>query len=131
MAPVPTRAALLGLANAVGISNLKLTNEESEKTKISPAIPHLAMGLNIFTPLRGLLNVLKQSTGLYNTIDLPDPEDPSKTYRTSYPVTALDDPLQAIPADTEAVIRDELREMFPTAAVRPFAQTKICWYISC
>lgn len=70
---------------------------------------NLSTGPNIFTPLRGLLKVLKRSSGLRNTVDMRDPEDPSQTYRTSYPVTALDDPHQSMPVDIKAAIREESR----------------------
>lgn len=59
-----------------------------------------------------------------------DSEDPTQTYRTSYPVTALDDPHQSMPVVIEAAIREELREIFPTLADRPLAKTKICWYVA-
>lgn len=60
-----------------------------------------------------------------------DPEDPSQTYRTSYPVTALDDPHQSMPVDIKAAIREGLRENFPALADRPLARTQICWYVVC
>lgn len=113
-------------SNAVPIAYFKLTDEEYEKYKDIACHTHLNTGLNIFTPLRGLLKVLKRSTGLYNTVTMNNPEE-SGTYRTSYPLTKVDDPLQTIPAETEAAIRDELREMFPSVANRPVHDTKLCW----
>jgi hypothetical protein len=59
-------------ANEVGISYFKLI-EEYEKYKDIACHTNLATGLNIFTPLRGRLKVLKRATGLYSTIELPDP----------------------------------------------------------
>lgn len=83
----------------------------------------------MLNPLYRLLKVLKRSTGLRNTVTLRDPEDPSQIYRASYPLTALDDPSLGMPADIEAAIREDLREIFPTVAERPFCKSRICLYV--
>lgn len=114
-------------ANAVSIAYIKLTDEEMERYKSMGCHTHLGRGINIFTPIGGLLKVLRRTSGYLNTTDLPDPEDDSKTYRASYPVTAVDKPGIGIPPQAERDIRDALREIFPSIADRPFERTRICW----
>lgn len=92
-------------------SRIHLTDEEYEQYKDTACHTNLATGLNILTPLHRLLNVLKRSTGPRKTVALPDPEDQSHIYRASYPLTALGDPSQGMPADIETAIREELREI--------------------
>lgn len=66
-------------ANAVGIAYIKLTECEMAKYNDMGCHTNLALGINIFTPIGGLLKVLRRSNGLRNTVDLPHPEDPSRT----------------------------------------------------
>ena len=115
-------------ANAVGIAYIKLSSEEYEKYKDISCHTNLVTGLNIFTPLGGYLKILRRTTGLRNTTTLKDPEDPTKIYHASYPLTKIDDPTQTLSADMEQSIRAEMREILPQFANRPFARTKFCWY---
>ena len=85
-------------------------------------------GVNIFTPLSGYLKILRRTTGLRNTTTLKDPEDPTKTYQASYPLTKVDDPTQTFSVEMEQSIRDEMKETLPQFANHPFARTKFCWY---
>jgi sarcosine oxidase/L-pipecolate oxidase len=114
-------------ANAVPIVYIKLTPSEYEQYKNISCHTNLITGMNIFTPIGGLLKILRRTTSLRNTTILKDPEDPSKTYEASYPRTKLDDPSQAVPLEIEQSIRAELREIFPQVADRPFYNTKFCW----
>lgn len=114
-------------ANAVGIAYIKLSPEEYEKYKDIPCHTNLVTGINIFTPLGGYLKILRRTAGLRNTTTLKDPEDPTKTYRASYPLTRIDDPTQTLSADMEQSIRAEMREILPQFANHPFARTKFCW----
>ena len=116
-------------ANAVGIAYIKLSPEEYEVYKDIPCHTNLVTGVNIFTPLGGYLKILRRTTGLRNTITLKDPEDPTKTYQASYPLTQLDDPTQTFSAEMEQSIRAEMREILPQFADHPFAKTKFCWYV--
>lgn len=114
-------------ANAVPIAYIRLKPGEYEKYKDIACHTNLSTGFNLFTPIGGLLKVLRRSAGIRNMTSLPDPEDPGKTYKVSYPRTAVDDPLQSLSPDVERGLRDELREIFPEFADRPFERTKICW----
>ena len=115
-------------ANAVGIAYIKLSPEEYEKYKDIPCHTNLVTGVNIFTPLGGYLKILRRTTGLRNTTTLKDPEDPTKTYQASYPLTKADDPTQTLSAEMERSLREEMKEILPQFASHPFAQTKFCWY---
>lgn len=66
-------------ANAVPIAYIRLTPEEYEKYKDIACHTNLSTGFNLFTPIGGLLKVLRRSAGIRNMISLPDPEDPGKT----------------------------------------------------
>lgn len=116
-------------ANAVPIAYIKLTEGEMAKYKSMGCHTHLGLGVNIFTPIGGLLKVLRRSTGVLNTTELSDPEDASKQYRASYPITAVDKPDLGIPPAAESDIREALREFFPAVADRPFFKTRICWSV--
>ena len=117
-------------ANAVGIAYIKLSPEEYENYKDIPCHTNLITGINIFTPLRGYLKILRRTNGIRNTTTLKDPEDPTKTYQASYPLTQYDEPTQTLSADMEQSLRDEMKEILPQFANHPFAKTKFCWYVS-
>jgi sarcosine oxidase/L-pipecolate oxidase len=114
-------------ANAVPIVYIRLTDGEMAKYKNMGCHTQLNLGVNVFTPIGGLLKVLRRSSGIRNTIELKDPEDASKMYKASYPITKVDVPNLSIPAAAEKDIREALREIFPSVADRPFERTKICW----
>jgi sarcosine oxidase/L-pipecolate oxidase len=116
-------------ANAVPIVYFKLTPEEYEQYKAIACITNINTGMNIFIPLGGLLKVSRRQTAVRNTTILKDPEDPTKFYKASYPLTKSDDPFQTLPFAMEQSIRDELREIFPIVADRPFFSTKFCWFV--
>lgn len=44
----------------------------------------------------GYLKILRRTTGLRNTTTLKDPEESTKTYQASYPLTKLDDPTDTL-----------------------------------
>ena len=114
-------------ANAVGIAYIKLTDEEYETYKHMGCHTNLVTGMNIFTPIGGLLKILRRGAGIRNTTVLKDPEDRGATYKVSYPITAVDDPAQPLPYVIEKELRDEMREILPQFADRPFARTRLCW----
>jgi len=117
-------------ANAVQAVYFKLTQEEYEHYKDISCHTNIKTGLNIYPPIGGLLKVVRRQTGLRNTTILKDPEDPTKFYKASYPLTKLDDSIQTVPFAMEQSIRDELREIFPTLVDRPFFNTRFCWYVN-
>ena len=114
-------------ANAVGIAYIKLTDEEYETYKHMGCHTNLVTGVNIFTPICGLLKILRRGAGIRNTTVLKDPEDRGATYKASYPRTAVDDSAQTLPYAIEKELRDEMREILPQFADRPFARTRLCW----
>ena len=106
----------------------KVTPEEEHRWRSMSITTNLSTGLNIFPPYRGEVKVLRRSPGFTNSITVPDPEMPSNRIRISYPRTVADSPTDVIPLDAEISIRNNLREMMPSLADRPFDRTKICWY---
>lgn len=124
-------------AQAVGIAYIQLTPDEYEQYKDIACHTNLVTGVNIFTPIGGLLKVLRRAGGVRNTVELPNPDPDSngdrtageKRYRVSYPRTTMDEggAMQRLAPEMEEGIRDELREIAPRFAERPFARTKYCW----
>lgn len=113
--------------NAVGIVYIKLTPEENDQYKHISCHTNLVTGVNIFTPMKGWLKILRRGAGIQNTTVLKDPEDSTATYKASYPRTAYDDPNQNIPFSFETSLREELEEIFPAMAKRHFDLTRFCW----
>lgn len=62
-------------------------------------------------------------------VEVKEPEDGTKVYQASYPLTELDDLTQTLSADKEQSIAEKMREMLPHFADHPFAKTKFCWYV--
>ncbi|KAF2146089.1 uncharacterized protein K452DRAFT_305072 [Aplosporella prunicola CBS 121167] len=116
-------------AQAVGIEYIQLTAEKYEAYKDNACHTNLATGVNVFTPIGRLLKVLRRSGGMCNSITLPHPDgEVEEEYRPSYLRTVVDDGVeQYLSLEIEAGIRDELREIAPDFAERPFAKTKYCW----
>lgn len=114
-------------ANAVPIVYIRLTDGEMAKYRSMGCHTQLDLGVNVFTPLRGLLKILRRAAGVRNTTELMDPDNHAATYKASYPVTQVDVPDLKIPAAAERDIREALREIFPQVAERPFEKTRICW----
>ena len=112
---------------SIAVAWIKVTPEEEAKWKNMSITTNLTTGLNLFPPYRGEIKVLRRLGGYLNTVELPHPEDPSKTIRTSYPRTPITNPSDVIPAEAEAQIRDNLREIMPMIADRPFDRTRLCW----
>lgn len=112
---------------SIAVAWIKVTPEEEAKWKNISITTNLTTGLNLFPPYRGEIKVLRRLGGYINTIELPHPEDPSKTIRTSYPRTPITNPSDVIPAEAEEQIRDNLREIIPMIADRPFDRTRLCW----
>ena len=106
---------------------IKVTPEEEEQWKHMSITTNLSTGINLFPPYRGEVKVLRRSPGYKNTLTIPHPEDRSRKLKISYPRTIVSNPTDVIPADAEAAIRDNLREIMPGLATRPFDRTKICW----
>lgn len=106
---------------------IKLTSGEERRWKNNSITTNLSTGLNMFPPYNGEIKLLRRSPGYKNTIRVPNPEDRSKTMEISYPRTIVSNPSDVIPLDAENAIRENLREIMPTLADRPFDRTKICW----
>lgn len=117
----------LSSSSAIEVAWLKLTDDEVAKWKNMSITTNFSTGFNLFPPLNGEMKCLRRSAGYRNTVSIPHPEDPSKTIKTSLPRTIVTNPTDLIPADGEAALRDNLRELMPELADRPFDRTKICW----
>ncbi|KAG7900917.1 hypothetical protein KL935_002850 [Ogataea polymorpha] len=59
---------------------------------------------------------------------VPNP-NPAKqeALEISYPRTVVDHPTDWIPQDAEDALRENLAEIMPALAKRPFDRTKLCW----
>ena len=108
---------------------IKVTPEEEARWKNMSITTNLSTGLNMFPPYRGEIKILRRSPGYKNTTSVPHPEDDSKKIEISYPRTIVSNPTDVIPADAEFAMRENLREIMPSLADRPFDRTKICWYV--
>ncbi|CAI6096046.1 unnamed protein product [Clonostachys chloroleuca] len=115
------------IPSAIEVAWIKLTDDEAVKWKNMSITTNFDTGFNLFPPYRGEIKCLRRSAGYRNTVVIPHPEDPSKTIRTSLPRTVVTNPTDQIPLDAEKALRDNLREMMPQLADRPFDRTKLCW----
>jgi sarcosine oxidase/L-pipecolate oxidase len=106
---------------------IKVTDEEAIKWKNMSITTNLSTGLNLFPPYNGEVKILRRSQGYSNTISVPHPEDPSKIIEISHPRTFVTNPTDMIPEEAELELRDNLREIMPPLADRPFDRTKLCW----
>jgi sarcosine oxidase/L-pipecolate oxidase len=106
---------------------IKVTADEESRWKNMSITTNLSTGLNMFPPYRGEIKILRRSPGYKNTVAVPHPEDPARSIQISYPRTIVGNPTDVIPADAEAAMQANLREIMPELAGRPFDRTKICW----
>jgi sarcosine oxidase/L-pipecolate oxidase len=106
---------------------IKVTDEEATQWKNMSVTTNLSTGLNVFPPYNGEVKVLRRSPGFYNTVSVPHPEDPSRMIEVSLPRTTVTNPTDVIPAEAEASLREDLREIMPPLANRPFHRTRLCW----
>lgn len=106
---------------------IKVTDEEATRWKNMSVTTNLSTGLNVFPPYNGEVKVLRRSPGYFNTISVPHPEDRSMQIEMSLPRTTVTNPDDMIPAEAEASIRYDLREIMPSLANRPFHRTRLCW----
>lgn len=114
-------------SSAIEVAWLKLTEEEVKRWKNMSITTNLSTGFNIFPPHNGEIKCLRRSAGYRNTVSIPHPEDPSSTIETSLPRTLASHPTDFIPADAEAALRENLRELMPQLSERKFDRTKLCW----
>ncbi|OJJ50367.1 hypothetical protein ASPZODRAFT_149707 [Penicilliopsis zonata CBS 506.65] len=112
---------------AIAVAWIKVTPEEEARWKGMSITTNLNTGLNLFPPYRGEMKVLCRLGGYKNTVLVQHPEDPSRTMQISHPRTLITHPSDLIPADAEATIRENLREIMPMLADRPFDRTRLCW----
>jgi sarcosine oxidase/L-pipecolate oxidase len=117
----------LAYSSAIEIAWLEVTENEARNWKDMSITTNLSTGFNIFPPYNGEIKCLRRSPGYCNTILIPNPEYPSQNIPVSVPRTIVTNPTDVIPADAEAALRDNLRELMPSLADRPFARTKLCW----
>lgn len=108
---------------------IKISAEEEARWKNMSITTNMSTGLNMFPPYNGEIKILRRSPGYKNTTTVPHPEDRFKKIQISYPRTIVSNPDDVIPSDAEFAMRENLREIMPTLADRPFDRTKICWCV--
>ncbi|KAG7823438.1 hypothetical protein KL909_002835 [Ogataea angusta] len=115
-------------SSAIEVAWYKVTKEEEEQWNKMAITTNLSTGINLFPPYNGEIKCLRRSPGYKNTLQVPNP-DPTKQepVKISYPRTVVDHPTDWIPQDAEDVLRDNLAEIMPALAQRPFDRTKLCW----
>lgn len=114
--------------SAIEVGWFKLTPEEEERWKNMSITTNLSTGINIFPPYNGETKVLRRSPGYKNTVYVQDPNPKAKgCIKISYPRTIITNPSDWMPKNAEASIRENLKEVMPTLANRPFDRTKMCW----
>ncbi|KAJ5225345.1 Fructosyl amino acid oxidasesarcosine oxidase [Penicillium chermesinum] len=96
-------------SSAIEVAWLKLTPEEIHRWKSMSITTNLSTGFNIFPPHNGEIKCLRRSAGLQ--------------YRARKSRIRGD----FIPLGAEVALRDNLREIMPELADRPFDRTKLCW----
>jgi sarcosine oxidase/L-pipecolate oxidase len=114
-------------SSAIEVAWIKLTDAEVDKWKNMSITTNLSTGFNLFPPHNGEMKCLRRSAGYINTVKLRHPEDSAKTISVSLPRTIVTNPTDSIPANAEASLREDLRELMPSLADRPFDRTKLCW----
>ncbi|KAJ5286965.1 hypothetical protein N7478_002651 [Penicillium angulare] len=114
-------------SSAIEVAWLKLTDNEVKQWSKMSITTNLSTGFNIFPPYKGEIKCLRRSAGYKNTVSIPHPENPSKIIQTSLPRTIVTNPTDMIPAEAEAALRENLREIMPQLADRKFDRTKLCW----
>lgn len=113
--------------SAIEVAWIKVTDKEAAKWKNMSITTNFDTGFNLFPPHNGEIKCLRRSAGYRNTVTVPHPEDASKTIQISSPRTIVTNPGDFIPAAAERALRDNLREIMPELADRPFDRTKLCW----
>lgn len=114
--------------SAIEVGWIKVTPKETEKWKNMSITTNLSTGINLFPPYNGEVKVLRRSPGYKNTVYVDNPNPKEKTsIEISYPRTLITNPSDWMPLDAEEVIRENLREIMPSLADRPFDRTKLCW----
>jgi sarcosine oxidase / L-pipecolate oxidase len=107
---------------------IKVTTEEAKRWHSMSITTNLSTGLNMFPPYKGEVKILRRSPGYVNMVTIPHPEQEFKSLRICHPRTIVTNPTDVIPAEAEAAMRQNLREIMPDLADRAFDRTKICWY---
>lgn len=108
---------------------IKVTPEEEARWRSMSITTNLSTGLNMFPPYRGEIKILRRSPGYKNTVKIQHPENSSLMLEVSHPRTIVTNPTDIIPLEAEKAMRDNLREIMPALADRPFDRTKLCWFV--
>lgn len=116
--------------SAIEVAWYKITEEEAQQWKNMSITTNFTTGINLFPPYEGEVKILRRSAGYKNTITIPDqnPLSNSSTKKTiSYPRTIVSNADDWIPEDAETALRENMKEIMPSLASRPFDRTKLCW----
>lgn len=115
-------------SSAIEVAWFKITKEEEEKWKNMSISGNLSTGINMFPPYNGDIKILRRSAGFKNTIEIPNPDPLVKeNISISYPRTAAKNPFDWIPKDAEIALRENMKDIMPALANRPFTRTALCW----
>ncbi|ODV85603.1 hypothetical protein CANARDRAFT_28365 [[Candida] arabinofermentans NRRL YB-2248] len=116
-------------SSAIEVAWYKVTPQEEEQWKNMAITTNLSTGINTFPPYEGEIKILRRSAGYKNTVVVanPEPLSETKSVTISYPRTLMTNPSDWIPQDAEHALRENMKEIFPTLADRPFDRTKLCW----
>ncbi|CDK27990.1 unnamed protein product [Kuraishia capsulata CBS 1993] len=120
----------LAKTSAIEVAWLKVTKEEEEQWKNMSITTNFSTGINLFPPYEGEIKTLRRSAGYKNSVEIPSPNPLAKdgsSIKISYPRTILSNPNDWIPEDAELALRENLKEIMPSLADRPFDRTKVCW----
>ena len=103
------------------VGHIQLTPEEARKYENLKIVDHFEQGI-LFPPNRdGIVKVA--------TVNFVTNLENQKARGLSLPRFREDNPRDDVPRKIEGEIRDWMREFVPDLADRPWAETRICWYV--
>ncbi|KAJ5167873.1 uncharacterized protein N7482_003467 [Penicillium canariense] len=119
---------LRGKAVATGqaIAYIKISDAEQKELENLPTILNFATGIFMIPPRGNLLKIARHAYGYRNptTVPVPGVSPSGQTMQVSLPETGV-----PVPLEGEEAFRDALRQLLPRFVNRPFAETRICWYM--
>ncbi|PYH39001.1 NAD(P)/FAD-dependent oxidoreductase [Aspergillus neoniger CBS 115656] len=108
------------------IAYIRISDEEQKRFEHMPTILNFATGIFIIPPRKNLLKIARHAYGYVNPVQVPVPgttKDEGQNMHVSLPEKGV-----PIPAEGEKAFREALKELIPSFADRPFAETRVCWY---
>ncbi|KAI0036149.1 FAD dependent oxidoreductase [Vararia minispora EC-137] len=112
------------LATGQGLVTIQLTSEEAERYRDVPVVLDWSSGFYAFPPNHeNVIKIAVHSTGYSRYVS--GPSNPVSTPQT---VTSHGQDGLRIPQEVAKFLREQLRNVYPGLATKPFAMTRICWY---